>query len=209
MPRSIARILHAVAFLVAVSCVFIFVGCRASSGPYAPQTDVDRNPIEAQRLTMRAADALSRNPPKLDDAEKLLRQALTADLYHGPAHNDLGVVCLKKGDLYAAASEFEWAKKLMPSHPDPRLNLGLTLERAGRTTDAQSAYASALEVYPGHIPTLQALTRLEVKHHLADDHTRDQLAKIALEGDGAVWREWAKRTLLLGNSATSTARPSD
>ncbi len=33
--------------------------------------------------------------------------------------------------LYEAANEFEWAKKLLPGHPDPRVNLARTLEEAG------------------------------------------------------------------------------
>lgn len=56
-------------------------------------------------------------------AERLFRSALAADPYCGPAHNDLGVVYLKGGQLYEAAAEFDWARKLMPGHPDPRLNL--------------------------------------------------------------------------------------
>jgi Flp pilus assembly protein TadD len=49
-----------------------------------------------------------------EKAERLLREALTADLWHGPAHNDLGVIHLRRNELYEAASEFEWARKLMP-----------------------------------------------------------------------------------------------
>jgi len=79
-----------------------------------------------------------------DRAEDLLRQALVADLVYGPAHNNLGVVYLERGDLYAAANEFEWARKLMPGHPDPRTNLALTLERAGQEYRALARYDPAL-----------------------------------------------------------------
>jgi len=44
------------------------------------------------------------------EAETLLRRALTADLYHGPAHNNLGVLYLTQGKLFEAAGEFEWAR---------------------------------------------------------------------------------------------------
>ncbi len=170
-------------------------GCHASGSSYAPQAETSRNPLEAQRLTAFAAELLKRSPTKLDQAEKLLREALTADLYHGPAHNDLGVVYLKMGKLYEAASEFEFARKLMPGHPDPRLNLALTLERAGRVDEAARTYASALEVYPGHVPTMQALARLQIKHARSDDHTPEYLKTIALEGDSSRWREWARKEL--------------
>lgn len=55
-------------------------------------------------------------------------RALTADLNHSPAHNNLGVVDLGQQKLYKAASEAEWAKKLIPGHPDLRVNLGLLME---------------------------------------------------------------------------------
>jgi len=57
-------------------------------------------------LTHEAATLIDADPAT---AEKLLREALTADLYHGPAHNNLGVLYLKMSPpkLYEAASEFE------------------------------------------------------------------------------------------------------
>jgi hypothetical protein len=61
-------------------------------------------------------------------AERLLRDALTADLSYGPAHNNLGVLRLKRGDLSEAANEFEWARKLIPEHPDRRFSRAPTLE---------------------------------------------------------------------------------
>jgi Tfp pilus assembly protein PilF len=167
-------------------------GCAAhhpSSNPYAPQVDGDRDELRAQKLTQEAAAVLDRDPKH---AETLLRQALTADLYHGPAHNNLGVLYLKRGELYSAASEFEWARKLMPGHPDPRVNLALTLERAGRTDEALSAYASALEVYPDHLPALQALARLQIKSGKTDARTPHALQEIALRGESEPWREWAR-----------------
>jgi len=97
------------------------VGCRAAStSPYAVQEALERDTVRAQELSREAADLVHDQPAR---AEELLRQALVADLFYGPAHNNLGVVCLERGDLYASASEFEWARKLMPGHPDPRTNL--------------------------------------------------------------------------------------
>jgi len=42
------------------------------------------------------------------------------------------------------------------------MNLALTLEQAGQTDQAIATYKTALEVWPGHIATVQALARLEV-----------------------------------------------
>ncbi len=176
--------------------LMMLTGCRAgSASPYATQSESERNPLRAQELTLQAAELLRRDSPNLHAAEKLLRDALAADLYHGPAHNNLGVVYLKQSKLYEAASEFEWSRKLLPGHPDPRTNLALTLERAGRTDEALRTYASALEVYPNHVPTLQALTRLELRSSRTADHTRANLETIALQGATPGWRTWAQAQL--------------
>ena len=69
-------------------------GCNASrngADAYAPATEAARNPLEAQRLTAEAVTIMQDDPAK---AEALLRRALAADLFHGPAHNNLGVLML-------------------------------------------------------------------------------------------------------------------
>lgn len=180
----------------ACAVVLLLGACSPSArptGPYAPLTEADRDPALAQRLTLEAAAIAAEDPVK---AEDLLRRALTADLYHGPAHNNLGVIYLERGELYAAASEFEWARKLMPGHPDPRMNLALTLERAGRIDEAIAAYRTALEVYPGHIASMQALASVQLRHGRADDATAGLLEEIALRGEDESWRRWAREQSL-------------
>jgi len=167
------------------------VACRSTgSGPYSPTSESVRDSVRAQELNARAADALATD---LDEAESLLRDALSADLFFGPAHNNLGVVYLKQGKLYEAAGEFEWARKLMPGHPDPRMNLALTLEQAGQTDQAIATYKTALEVWPGHIATVQALARLEVLTGRTGPDLDGWLAEIAMRGETMNWRAWAIR----------------
>ena len=45
----------------------------------------------------------------MEKAEKLLKQALTADIGYGPAHNNLGKVYYHRQNFYLAAWEFEYA----------------------------------------------------------------------------------------------------
>lgn len=182
--------------LVMVPCVLFAAvgGCagpRATS-PYTAASDMPRDPRRADLLNSKAADLMNTDPIQ---AEQLLREALTADLYHAASHNNFGVLLLRKGDLYGAAGEFEWAGKLLPGHPDPRLNLALTLETAGRTDDALTKYRHALEVRPGHIPSVQALTRLEVTSNRRNEETPARLRTIALEGETTQWKEWARMEL--------------
>ena len=182
------------AVLVAGACALLLGGCKGNGrhSAYQPQTEAQRDSLKAQRLTQEAAEVLVKDTVK---AERLLREALSADLYHGPAHNNLGVVYLGQGKLYEAAGEFEWAKKLMPGHPDPRMNLAVTLERAGRIEDALSAYGSALAVYPDHIQSIQGLVRLQLKHGRQDEHTPKYLRDVAFRGDTERWRGWAADAL--------------
>jgi Flp pilus assembly protein TadD len=184
-------ILRTAIILVVVASGAMLVGCSTTNrnSPYAPLTEADRNSERAGRLTREAAALIDRNPAR---AEELLRAALTADLYHGPAHNNLGVLYLKQGKLYEAASEFEWARKLMPGHPDPRMNLALTLERAGRTTDALAEYSRALEVHPEHLPTMKAMARLQLRSGRTDSRTVPMLEEIAFRSESEEWRNWAR-----------------
>ncbi|MCC6676322.1 MAG: tetratricopeptide repeat protein [Phycisphaerales bacterium] len=187
-----ARTLAGVLLVAAAGCLPVGCGMSAhtsTAGPYSPVSEGDRDEAKAARLTKQAATLIDAKP---DEAEKLLREALNADLYHGPAHNNLGVVYLAQGKLYEAAGEFEWARKLMPGHPDPRMNLAFTLELAGKTDDAISTYAGALEVYPDHLPTMQALARLQLRSGRTDDRTRHYLDEIVMRGETPEWQEWAR-----------------
>lgn len=186
--RQQARILIAVALSAAALCVSACRGAGSSS-PYEPTHSDARDPLKAQSLTLEATKVSDKHP---EQAEKLLKEALAADLYHGPAHNNLGVIYLKRGDLYAAAGEFEWARKLLPGHPDPRLNLALTLEKAGRVDEALAAYAAALEVYPEHLASMEGLVKLQLSSRKTDEKTGHMLDEIALRGESPEWREWAK-----------------
>ena len=143
--------------------LLLIAGCRsASPTAYTPPREERRDTAKAERLTRDAADLIYSDPAR---AEALLREALAADIFHGPAHNDLGVVFLERGELYEAAHEFAWAQKLMPGNPDPRINLALVMEQAGRIEDARAAYESVLEVspeYPEYVPAMRGIAKLTV-----------------------------------------------
>lgn len=183
-----------------VVAVLLFValgGCIAArQSPYIPANPLARNTQRAQELSSAAAELVDANPAK---AEAMLRDALSADLWFGPAHNNLGVLYLKQDKLYEAASEFEWARTLMPGHPDPRLNLALTLEKAGRIEDALRTYDTALEVYPNYLPAMQALARCQVRYGRLDDRISGLLSEIQFRSEDTAWRNWARRQLTTRN----------
>lgn len=177
--------------IVLVVSLLMLIGCGSPSFRSDLNTDRVRNTGRAAELTAEAVDLLDKDPTA---SERLLREAIRADLYHGPAHNNLGVLHLKRGELYQAAEEFDWARRLMPGHPDPRINLGIALERGGKVHEALDAYASALEVYPDHLPAMQALARCQVRHGETDGHTEEFLRTIAFRGSNA-WQSWARDQL--------------
>ena len=92
---------------VLLSGLICLAACRTTpTSVYTPPSEQDRDTATAERLTRQAAKLLDSKPER---AEVLLRKALAADLYHGPAHNNLGVVFLGRQELYEAAHEFECA----------------------------------------------------------------------------------------------------
>ncbi len=176
--------------LFGLSIVPALAGCTSTPkvGPYESPSAEKRDTNAAEALNREAAELLITDPTA---AESLLRKALTSDLFFGPAHNNLGVLHLKQGELYEAASEFEWARKLLPGNPDPRINLAITLERAGRTTDAMDAYKTALEVQPGSVIAMQGAAVLAVRSGKNEAALGGWLKEIALSGENETWREWA------------------
>ena len=187
----------------------VFGGCGSSGGtrvtsPYSTPSEASRNSLRAQELTQQGVKFMDDDP---EQAESLFREALAHDIMFGPAHNDLGIMHLRSGRLFEAASEFEWARKLMPGHPDPRMNLALTLERAGRVDEALCTYDTALEVYPNHMPTMQALSRLQLRHGKPDGRTKDMLQQIALGGQDESWRTWAQGQLIKFDTPDRSSPP--
>ena len=187
MKRFVVCVSLALCLGATSSCVSTADG---GSGPYSTQEGARRETAKAERLTKEAAELLDEDPKR---AEELLREALTADIFFGPAHNNLGVIHLNRGDLYEAANEFEWSRKLMPGHPDPRFNLAMTLEQAGQVDEALASYSAALEVYDGFLPAIQGLALLTVKSGRDDERLEGWLKAIALRSESGQWRTWAKR----------------
>jgi len=180
---------RAVVLLLLVAFATTAWSCRsAAPSPYSTPSEHSRCTVEAERLSKAGAEVAEKDP---DEAERLFRESLTQDLFYGPAHNNLGVLYLKQQKLYEAANEFEWAKKLMPGHPDPRVNLGITLEMAGKVEDALASYRAALEVYPDYLPAIEGVASLTMRAGKKDERLAGWLDAIALRGETQGWREWA------------------
>ncbi|MFP4450827.1 MAG: hypothetical protein ACLFP0_07875 [Rhodosalinus sp.] len=184
------------AALLVVLVITAGCGRDPQPGPYTADAGLHRDVAAADRLYREAVAVIDDDP---EAGEALLRAALGHDLFHGPAHNNLGVLFLRRDRLYEAASEFEWARKLLPGHPDPRVNLAMALERGGKHGDALTACHAALQVQPGYLPAIQTAAYIRLRHDLHDDPASDsadilaRLAEIESRSGDPTWRDWAKR----------------
>src|ERR1044072_578604 len=94
-PRRPFAIKHLGFAFALIACA----SCAASSARMSRPTHAGMggDPKRAHALATAALDVIESNPAR---AEELLHLAVKADPYDGPAHNDLGVVCLRQCRLY-------------------------------------------------------------------------------------------------------------
>ena len=175
-----------------VAALLLMGGCgedQARSGPYSPAFAVSRDIPKAEGLYQQSLPLLTTDAQQ---AEKLLRDAIGFDLFHGCAHNDLGVLLLAQGKLYDAAEEFEWARKLLPGHPEPRTNLAIALERGGKHQEAMEAALAALEIRAGDLDAMECLALIQLREGMADATTLGYLDAIIQRAADPTWNAWAK-----------------
>jgi Flp pilus assembly protein TadD len=187
------KITLAIAFTLLCVC-----GCRVSG------TTADahhRDTTQARSLNDRAFALIQKSD--YEGAQKLLRQAIDADVMFGPAHNNLGLVHYQQNKLYDAAWEFQNAIKLMPYVPEPRNNLGLVLERAGKINNAAENYAKALEMEPDNPEYIGNLARAKVRRGDHDDQTKQLLEELVMKDSRPGWNHWARMNLFRLNRPES------
>ncbi len=131
-------------------------GWRSAAAPWSDDTASDYVTVageagcdtpEARRLYDQARREMQKHLEgkecDLAKAQKLLEQALAADVRFGPAHHSLGVLYFWQHKLYLAAWEFEYAARLMPDRFEPLNDLGLVYESARKFDQAKMYYALA------------------------------------------------------------------
>jgi Flp pilus assembly protein TadD len=142
-----------------------------------------------------------------DQAEEQLKLALDADLFYGPAHNNLGTVYLHNKDFYRAAWEFQYAAKLMPGKSEPLYNLGMVFEQIGDLDKAAARYTKAQELAPETIEIAANLARVYRRQDRRDDETRQLLRRIVMQDTREQWRQWAHEQLLLMRRPAEATEP--
>ncbi len=133
----------------------------------------------------------------LEEARKQLELALEADVFFGPAHNNLGNVYYMQKKFYLAAWEFQYAAKLMPTKAEPKNNLGLVFEQVGKLDDAAKYYEEALALEPDNTEVIGNLARAYVRENRKDEKTRQLLTDLIMKEDRPKWKAWAEERLKL------------
>ena len=186
------------------------VGCQtdraASSAGYTTVAkDPRRDTDAARRHNARGIEHLQAG--RLDAAEKELRAALEADVFFGPAHNNLGTVYYRRYEYYNAAWEFQYAAKLMAHSAEPRNNLGLVFEAVGRLDEAAAWYDKALSLAPDAVEITANLARTRIRAGQTDARTRQLLEEIVLKDTRGQYTAWAREQLV--TMGATPPQPSD
>lgn len=194
-----ARRINAVLILV-VTISVMALGCRQNvpAVHHSYETigqDLRRNTDLAKQKNALAIVQIAQG--KYPEAEKLLKDALDADVTYGPAHNNLGKVYFQEHELYLAAWEFQYASKLMPDIPEPRNNLGIVLESVGKLDEAVGCYDEALKMGPDNPQFLGNDARARYRRGDRDEHLRGMLQDLLLRDTRSDWNAWAKEQLVL------------
>lgn len=191
----------------------LLAGCQWHR-PAAPAVDsYETLPKDPHRDTEAAKQHYARGVQllkgdQLDQAENAFQAALGADLFFGPAHNNLGTVYLRQQKYYPAAWEFQYAAKLMPNQAEPRNNLGLVYEAVGKLDDAAKSYQQALDLEPENPRITGNLARVYVRTNRNDDKTRKLLEAVVMKDTRPDWIAWARERLaLMGKPRPTTTAP--
>jgi hypothetical protein len=87
----------------------------------------------------------------------LWRATVAASPLSAKAHNNMGDVYSREGDLQKAAEEFATAIKLKPNYADAYHNLAYTLQQMGKNEEAIPFYQKAIAFNPGLYQSYQNL----------------------------------------------------
>lgn len=110
------------------------------------------------RLRPTERDEVSRKK-RHDEAVHHFQQALRLNPRHAPAHNNLGILFQRTGELRQAEWHFREAGNLEPKMGEAFNNLGVVLAELGDIRGALSAFSRAVELSPGDASAAGNLAR--------------------------------------------------
>jgi len=78
----------------------------------------------------------------------VFRELIRREPNFAEAHNNLGLVQLRAGDLHDAETEFKEAVRLKPGYADAHYNLALALHQDGREAESGAEFEKAFAISP-------------------------------------------------------------
>ena len=124
--------------------------------PFSIQEQVETLPLSD--IYSQGVELQERN--KLDEAAACYQEALRLDPGRAEAHNNLGNMHLKRGDLTAAEICYRQALGLRPDYVEAWNNLGVLLGKRRQNSEAAICYQTALDLRPDLFETRYNLANL-------------------------------------------------
>src|SRR5256714_2633356 len=147
--RDVLRLSVAVCFIVSLQALGAWAQTRRRTPAAKAQTgDATRAGGEAAASLARAVELLQAG--RRDEAEPLVRRALSAEPRNADAHTLLGVILDQRGRPREAEAEYRTAIRLRPESISARANLGVLLAREGRSDEAVETFEAVLAGVPEH-----------------------------------------------------------
>ncbi|HLK70257.1 MAG TPA: tetratricopeptide repeat protein [Bryobacteraceae bacterium] len=131
---------------------------RAEAEKYPARADI-------RNLLANTAVRAGRFDESIAAFEALLAQADPQSAEAGKLHLQIGETYRRKGDLEAAITNLREAVKLLPENALARTTLAMALDSAGKRSEAESAYRSAIERDPENAIALNNLAYLLCENH--------------------------------------------
>lgn len=149
-------------------------------------------------------------PAAVDQAESLIRGAITRRPDHFTSYETLGAILAARGRPDEAVAALETARRLAPAQVGPMANLGALYARQGRFADALPLLRRALALQPA-FPGLRRNLGYALSHHgsqLAQAGRLDEALPLLSEG-AAIVTEDADTQRNLGQALVSAERPAE
>ncbi len=185
--------------LLIIVILKIHIGCTTAKDRRGLSGSIQDTELKAAEHALHLnAEALKKmDLGDLEQAERLFKQAIEADMNCGTVHNNLGSLYFRESKLYLAAIEFQCALKLMPNNPEPANNLGLVYEKAHQLDQAVEWYQMAIEMDPDAPEILGNLARARLRRGDSNHELKKLLERLAVKDPRSEWSKWAEEQAAL------------
>ncbi len=172
-------------------------GCTSVGGGNDAESSGDESSRATRAMVAHRNGIEAIRDGDLDEAARILGEALEIDANCGPVHNSLGKVEFLRGNMYGAAQGFRFSASLMPGRAEPVNNIGLVFEVSGQLDKAIEYYRQARELDSGSVEIMGNLARALVKSGWENEEIVELVRRLSLEDPRPTWSQWARKELAI------------